>query len=111
MVKEVEFYHHAKKESLTVSPIQSHSTQWVCWLLYSTRATDCKHLGKVLTQLLGKEVSCQFMRINDKQKYNKDDPHAVHIQASEEDVEEVQALMSKQYSSKAATFPLGMRMR
>jgi hypothetical protein len=35
------------------------------------------------------------MRINDKQKYDKDDPHAVHIQASEVDVEEVQVLMSK----------------
>jgi hypothetical protein len=43
------------------------------------------------------------MRINDKQKYDKDDPHAVHIQASEEDVEEVQALMNKRYSSKAET--------
>jgi hypothetical protein len=111
MAKEVEFYHHAKKESFTVSPIQSHSTKWVCWLLYSTRATDCKHLGEVLTQRLGKEVSCRFMRINDKQKYDKDDPHAVHIQSSEEDVEDVQALMSKLYSSKAEHFPLGMRMR
>jgi hypothetical protein len=35
----------------------------------------------------------------------------VHIKASEEDVEEVQALVSKQYSSKAETFPLGIRMR
>jgi hypothetical protein len=33
------------------------------------------------------------------------------MQTSEEDVEEVQALMSKRYSSKAETFPLGMRMR
>jgi hypothetical protein len=94
-----------------VSPIQSHSTKWVCWLLYSTRATDYKHLREVLTQLLGKEVSCRFVRINDKQKCDKDDRHAVHIQASEEDTEEVQALMSKRYSSKAETFPLGMRMR
>jgi hypothetical protein len=51
------------------------------------------------------------MQINDKQKYNKEDPDAVHIQASAEDVVEVHALMSKRYSSKAETFPLGRRMR
>jgi hypothetical protein len=35
----------------------------------------------------------------------------MHTQASEEDLEEAHALMSKQYSSKAETFLLGMCTR
>jgi hypothetical protein len=35
------------------------------------------------------------MRITDKQKYDKEDPHTVHVQASEDNMEEVSALMSK----------------
>ena len=61
-----EFYHHALKENFAVSPIQWHSTKLFNWLLYSTHQTDCKKLGKELTQQIGIEVSCRFIRINDR---------------------------------------------
>jgi hypothetical protein len=111
VAKETEFYHHALKEHFAVSPIQWHSTKLSNWLLYSTRQTDCKKLGEELTQQIGIEVSCRFIRINDRSPYDREDPQGVHVQTAEKDVDEVQEILSKLYSSRATEFPLGMRMR
>jgi hypothetical protein len=111
VAKETEFYHHALKENFAVSPIQWHSTKLSNWLLYSTRQTDCKKLGEELTKQIGIEVSCRFIRINDRSPYSREDPQGVHVQTAEKDVEEVQDILSKLYSSRATKFPLGMRMR
>jgi hypothetical protein len=111
VAKETEFYHHALRENFKVSPIQWHSTKLVNWLLYSTRQTDCKKLGEELTRQIGIEVSCRFIRINDRSPYDREDPQGVHVQTAEKDVKDVQDILSKLYSYRATKFPLGMHMR
>jgi hypothetical protein len=81
------------------------------WLLYSTRQTDCKKLGEELTKHIGIEVSCRFIQIHDRSRYNCANPQGVHVQTAEKDVDEVQEMLSKLYSSRVTKFPLGMRMR
>jgi hypothetical protein len=70
--KESKFYHHALKENFKVSPIQWHSRKLSNWLLYSTRQTGWKKLGKDLTGQIGIEVSCRFIRINDRSPYDRE---------------------------------------
>jgi hypothetical protein len=108
VAKATEFYHHALKEDFAVSPIQWHSTKLSNWLLYSTRQTDCKKLGEELTKQIGIEVSCQFIRINNRSPYNLADPQGVHIQTAEKDVGKVHEKLSKLYSSRATKLPLGI---
>jgi hypothetical protein len=94
-----------------VSPIQWHSTKFSNWLLYLTPQTDCKNHGEELTRQIGIKVSCRFIQINDRSPYDREDPQGVHVQTAEKDVEDVQDILSKLYSSRATEFPLGMRMR
>jgi hypothetical protein len=76
-----------------------------------TPQTDCKNHGEELTRQIGIKVSCRFIQINDRSPYDREDPQGVHVQTAEKDVEDVQDILSKLYSSRATEFPLGMRMR
>jgi len=55
---------HTQNATLTLTPIQSEHATDLCWLVYSTKNTNCQDLGKALVNLLGYMVGLQFKAIN-----------------------------------------------
>ncbi len=103
-----------RNATLTLTPIQSEHATDLCWLVYSTKNTNCQDLGKALMNLLGYTVGLQFKAINTGPPY-KPQASAVHILADEKDTIPIVKTLNEIYSADrmknhAANYPLGQQL-
>jgi len=103
-----------RNASLTLTLIQSEHAINICWLVYSTKNTNCQELGTTLSTLLGYTVRLQFKAINTRLPY-KPQASAVHILADTNDTLPIMKTLNEIYSvdqmkNRASEYPLGQRL-
>jgi len=86
-----------RNASLTLTPIQSEHAINICWLVYSTKNTNCQELGTTLSTLLGYTVRLQFKAINTGLPY-KPQASMVHILADTNDTLPIMKTLNEIYS-------------
>jgi len=103
-----------RNTTITLTPIQSEHATDICWLVYSTKNTNCKELGMALTTLLGHTVGLQFKAINTRPPY-KPQASAVHILVDKNDTLPIMKILNGIYSAdrmknRASDYPLRQRL-
>ncbi len=103
-----------RNTTITLTPIQSEHATDICWLVYSTKNTNCQELGMALTILLGHMVGLQFKAINTGPPY-KPQVSMVHILADKKDTLPIMKILNDIYSTdrmrnQASDYPLRQRL-
>ncbi len=52
-----------KQVQISLTPIQEEKAQEICWLLYTTKQTNCKDLAKAIAVTIGLPTAAHFKQI------------------------------------------------
>jgi len=100
--------------NITLTLIQDKKAQEICWLLYTTKQSNCGDLAQAITAAIGLPTAAHFKQINSGQKTGMK-ASAVHLMVANKDMAAAMEHLEQIYGEtwmeeSATTFPLGQQL-